>query len=194
MKRKRMQRQSKSKLNKKTSRYDIQRVSSQRWCKYRCCQTFRWEDTMTLYRMFYLSPFESWWEIVYIVLGQLHSMPKRAKKYITMAGNNIYENAWYIIHGVSRSLYHNYKAAARGGFCNGSHGNIGMSRPRPRTIQAKANLMTIISGNTDRMPNEFRCIGGSQVNNVLVLPCTLNWDHMRLLSNLVMFLSPTSIY
>jgi hypothetical protein len=30
--------------------------------------------------------------------------------------------------------YHNYKGAARGGFCNGSHGNTGMSRPRRRTI------------------------------------------------------------
>jgi hypothetical protein len=51
--------------------------------------------------------------------------------------------------------------------------------------------MTIISGNVDRMPNDFRCIGGSRVNNVLVLPYTLNWDNMRLLSNSVMFLLPT---
>jgi hypothetical protein len=118
-------------------------------------------------------------------------VPGRTKKYITMAGNDVCENAWYIIHGVSRSAYHNYKGAARGGFCNGSHGNTGMSRPRRRTIQAEANLMTIISGNADRMPNDFRCIGGSRVNNVLVLPCTLNWDNMRLLSNSVMFLLPT---
>jgi hypothetical protein len=37
MKRKRVQRQSESKLNKKTSRCNVQRVSSQRCCKYRCC-------------------------------------------------------------------------------------------------------------------------------------------------------------
>jgi hypothetical protein len=191
MKRKRVQRQSVSKLNKKTSTCDVQRVSSQRCCKYGCCQTFRWEDTIMLRRRFYSSPFESRREIAYAVQGQLHSVPGRTKKYITMAGNDVCENAWYIIHGVSRSAYHNYKGAARGGFCNGSHGNTGMSRPRRRTIQAEANLMTIISGNADRMPNDFRCIGGSRVNNVLVLPCTLNWDNMRLLSNSVMFLLPT---
>jgi len=191
MKRKIRLRQSESKLNKKTSRCDVQIVSSQRCCKYRCCQTFRWEDTMTLRRMFYSSPFESRREIAYAVQGQLHSVPGRTKKYITMAGRDVCENAWYIIHGVSRSAYHNYKAAARGGFCNGSHGNTGMSRPRPRTVQAEANLMTIITDNADRMPNEFRCIGGSRVNNLLVLPCTLNWDQVRLLSNSVMFLSPT---
>lgn len=191
MKRKRMQRQSESKLNRKTSRCDIQIVSAQRCCKYRCCQTFRWEDTMTLRRMFYSSPFESRREIAYAVQGQLHSVPGRTKKYITMAGRDVCENAWYIIHGVSRAAYHNYKAAARGGFCNGSHGNTGMSRPRPRTIQAEANVMTIINASADRMPNEFRCIGGSRVNNVLVLPCTLNWDQVRLLSNSVFLLPPT---
>jgi hypothetical protein len=125
-------------------------------------------------------------------------VPGRTKKYITMAGNDVCENVWYIIHGVSRSAYHNYKAVARGGFCNGSDGNTGMSRPRPRTIQAEANLMTIISGNADRMPNEFRCIGGSRVNNVLVLPCTLNWDNMWFLSNSVMsppqFLIPDLVH
>jgi hypothetical protein len=140
---------------------------------------------------FYSSPFETRWEIAYTVQGQLYSVPGKTKKYITMAENDIYKNAWYIIHGVSRSTYHNYKAAVRGRFCNGSYGNTGMSRPRSCTIQAEANLMTIIIGNTDRMPNEFRCIGGSRVNNVLVLPCTLNWDSMRLLSNSVMFLPPT---
>jgi hypothetical protein len=143
---------------------------------------------------FYSSPFESRQGIAYAVHGQLHSMPGRTKKYITMAGNDVCENAWYIIHGVSKSAYHNYKAVARGGFCNGSHGNTGMSRPRPHIIQVEANLMTIFSGNADQMPNEFRCIGRSRVNNVLVLPYTLNWDNMRLLSNLVMFLPSTLIY
>ena len=81
--------------------------------------------------------------------GQLYSLPGRTKKYITMAGKDICENAWYIIHRMSRSTYHNYKAAARGRFCNGSHGNTGMSWSRLRTIHAEANLMTIISGNVD---------------------------------------------
>ena len=90
-------------------------------------------------------------------------------------------------------MYHNYKALARGRFYNGSHRNTSMSRPRLHIIQAEANLMTIISSNVDQMPNEFRCISKSRGNNVLVLPCTLNWDNMQLLSNSVMFLPPTPI-
>ena len=43
--------------------------------------------------------------------------------------------------------------------------------------------MTIIQENTDRMPNEFRNIEKKEVNNLLVLPTALNWDHMRDISN-----------
>ena len=46
--------------------------------------------------------------------------------------------------------------------------------------------MTIIQENADRMPNEFRNIGRKQVNNLLVLPSALNWDHMRDISNSVL--------
>ncbi len=45
--------------------------------------------------------------------------------------------------------------------------------------------MTIIQENADRMPNEFRNIGKKRVNNLLVLPAALNWDHMRDISNSV---------
>ena len=45
--------------------------------------------------------------------------------------------------------------------------------------------MTIIQENVDRMPNEFRNIGQKRVNNLLVLPIALNWDHMRDINNLV---------
>ena len=66
------------------------------------------------------------------------------------------------------------------------HGNSGITRPRPHTIQAEANFMTIIQENADRMPNEFRNIGRKRVNNLFVLPSVLNWDHMRDISNLVL--------
>ena len=46
--------------------------------------------------------------------------------------------------------------------------------------------MTIIQENANRMPNEFRNIGRKQVNNLLVLPSALNWNHMREISNSVL--------
>ena len=104
------------------------------------------------------------------------------------------ENARYSIHGVSRAAYHKYKAAALAGRVNGTHGNSGITRPRPHTIQAEANFATIIQENADCMPNEFKNIGRKRVNNLLVLPSALNWDHMRDISNSVLPSSRFTFY
>ena len=98
-------------------------------------------------------------EIAYAVQGQLHSLPERRKKFLTLSGREVCENAWYSIHGVSRAAYHKYKAAALAGRVNEMHGNSGITRLRPHTIQAEANFATIIQENADCMPNEFRNIG-----------------------------------
>ena len=176
----------KTKLKWKLSDSDVQRVSSLRCCKFRCCQTFNWDDTLALRGKFYGNTFKVRKEIAYAVQGQLHSLPKRRKKSMTLSSREVFENAWYSIHGDSRSAYHKYKAAALAGRVNGMHGNSGITWPRPHTIQAEANFTTIIEENTDHMPNEFRNIGKKRVNNLLVLPSALNWDHMRDISNLVL--------
>ena len=175
-----------SKLKWKLSDLDVQRVSSLRCCKFRCCQTFSWDDTLALRRKFYGSTFEVRREIAYVVQSQLHSLPERQKKFMTLCSREVCENAWYTIHGVFRSAYYKYKAATLAGRVNGMHGNSGITWPRPHTIQAEANFMTIIQENADRMPNEFRNIGRKGVNNLLVLPSALNWDHMRNISNSVL--------
>ena len=112
-----------------------------------------------LRRKFYGSTFEVSREIAYAVQGQLHSLPERRKMFMTLCSREVCENAWYTIHGVSRSAYHKYKAAVLAGRVNGMHENSGITRPRPHTIQAEANFMTIIQENESRMPNEFRNIG-----------------------------------
>ena len=47
-----------TKLKRKLSDSDVQRVSSLRCCKFRCCQSFSWDDTLALRRKFYGSTFE----------------------------------------------------------------------------------------------------------------------------------------
>ena len=154
--------------------------------EFRCCQTFNWDNTLALRRKFYGSTFEVRKEIAYAVQGQLHSLSEQRKKFLTLSGREVCENTWYSIHGVSRAAYHKYKAVALAGRVNGTHGNSGITRLRPYTIQAEANFATIIQENADRMPNEFRNIGRKRVNNLLVLPSVLNWDHMRDISNSVL--------
>ena len=47
-----------SKLKKKSSHMEVQKVSSLRCCKYRCTQTISWEDTLAPRQKFYSSTFE----------------------------------------------------------------------------------------------------------------------------------------
>ena len=116
------------KLKWKLSDFDVQRVSSLRCCRFECCQTFSWDDTLILRRKFYGSTFEVRREIAYAVQGQLHSLPERQKKFMTLCSREVCENAWYSIHGVSRSAYHKYKATALAGRVNRMHGNFGITR------------------------------------------------------------------
>ena len=60
-----------TKLKRKLSDSDIQRVSSLRCYKFRCCQSFSWDDTLALRRKFYGSTFKLRREIAYAVQGQL---------------------------------------------------------------------------------------------------------------------------
>jgi hypothetical protein len=125
----------------------------------KCCQTFDWEDTVRIRRKFHSRSFAARRETGFLVLGQLHDLPGKRKKFITLAIRDVYKNAWYIIHGLSKSAFFLYKSAARTGSVSGYHGNLGVLKPRAHTIQAKANMMTIINDTADRMPNATWEIG-----------------------------------
>lgn len=58
IKRRKFTRTGESKVKRKTLNADVQKVSSTRCCKYRCCQTFSWDDTLALRHKFYASSFE----------------------------------------------------------------------------------------------------------------------------------------
>jgi hypothetical protein len=85
-------------------------VSSVKCCAEKYCQTFDWEDTVRIRRKFHSRSFATRHEIGYSVLGQLHDLLGKRKKFITLAKRDVYENAWYIIHGLSRSAFFLYKS------------------------------------------------------------------------------------
>jgi hypothetical protein len=172
-----------TKIHQKTSPEEVRKVSSVRCCAEKCCQTFDWEDTVRIRRKFHSGSFAARRETGYSVVGQLHDLPGKRKKFITLANRDVCENAWYIIHGLSRSAFFLYKSAAKAGSVSGCHGNLGVLRPRAHTIQAEANMMTIINDTADRMPNSTREIGQKRVDNLKILPSACNWDHIRLACN-----------
>jgi hypothetical protein len=120
-------------------------VSSKQCYAEKCCQMFDWEDTVRIRRKFHSKSFAVKRETGFSVLGQLHDLPGKRKKFITLANCDVCENAWYIIHGLSRLAFFLYKSAVRAGSVSGCHGNLGVFRPRIHTIHAEANMMTIIN-------------------------------------------------
>jgi hypothetical protein len=134
-------------------------------------------------RKFHSGSFATRRETRYSVLGQLHDLPGNRKKFITLTNRDMYENASYIIHGLSRPAFFLYKSAAKVGSVSGCHGNLGVLRPRVHTIQAEANMMTIINETADRMPNSTWEIGQKRLDNLKILPSACNWDPIRLASN-----------
>ena len=147
-----------SKLKRKSSDMEVQKISSLRCYKYRFTQTFSWNDMLVVRQKFYDNSFEFRWEIAYAIQGQLHKLSERRKKLITLSIREVCGNAWYMIHGVSKSAYYKYKVAAHAGRVNRIHGNARIPQLCAYTIQTEANFMTIIQENADCMPNEFRNI------------------------------------
>jgi hypothetical protein len=172
-----------TKIHQKTSLEEVRKVSSVRCCAEKCCQTFDWEDTVRIRRKFHSGSFAARRKTGYSVVGQLHDLSGKCKKFITLANRDVRENAWYIIHGLSRSAFFLYKSAAKAGLVSGCYGNLEVLRPRAHTIQAEANMMTIINDTADRMPNSTREIGQKRVDNLKILPSACNWDHIRLACN-----------
>jgi hypothetical protein len=74
-------------------------------------------------RKFHSGSFAAKREIGYSIVGQLHDLPGKRKKFITLANRDVCENAWYIIL---------YKSAAKAGSVSECHGNLGVLRPRAR--------------------------------------------------------------
>ena len=148
-----------TKIHQKTSLEEVRKVSSVRCCTEKCYQTFDWEDTVRIWRKFHFGSYAARRKIGYFVLGQLHDLLVKHKKFITLANCEVCENASYIIHGLSRSAFFLYKSATKAGSVSGCHGNLGILRSRTHTIQAEAKMTTIIKATTDRMPNLTQEIG-----------------------------------
>jgi hypothetical protein len=123
-----------TKIHQKTSPEEVRKVSSVRCCAEKCCQTFDWEDTVRIRRKFHSRSFAARYKTGYSVLGQLHDLLGKHKKFITLANHDVCENAWYIIHGLLRSAFFLYKSAAKVGSISRCHGNLGVLIPRAHTI------------------------------------------------------------
>jgi len=80
----------------------------------------------------------------------------------------------YIIHGSSRSFYHLVKFNALEGCLSQLHNNTGARQPRSQTMQLFATIITNNNNNFEKMPNKFLIINHKPMNDLKVVPSTIN--------------------
>jgi hypothetical protein len=82
-----------TKIHHKTSPEEIRKVSFVRCCAEKCCQPFDWENTIRIRRKFHSVSFAAGRETRYSIVEQLHDLPGKRKIFITLANNDVCENA-----------------------------------------------------------------------------------------------------
>ena len=56
------------------------------------------------------------------------------RKYLTLHGVEVCATAWYLIHGILKSIFHSYVRRYNEGVLSTAHGNRGYKRPRIGTV------------------------------------------------------------
>ena len=111
--------------------------------------------------------------------GQLHIVDgNKKKKYITLEGVEVCGTAWYIIHGLLKSCYHNYIDKYQQGVVSTTHGNKGVRRPRVGVVQVSGTMKAIIDSNADQMPHQMRGVGNGRIDTLKYLPAGNNWKRI----------------
>ena len=102
-----------------------------------------------------------------------------ARKLITLDGMDVYQTAWWKIHGVSLATYVVYQHKSRMDFVSFIYGNVGFLRPRKHVVQAEASIQSVIRMNANLMPHQMKSLGASHYNVRIVLSSDLNWKRMQ---------------
>ena len=137
---------------------------------------------------FYLKSFEDRRKYGLLVGKQLHTIEGiRKHKYITLEGVEVCGTAWYIIHGIPKSTYHNYIGKYHHNMVSDAQGNKGIKQPRNGTVQAMGTRAAIIHYNADRMPHQMCGIGNGRVDTLKFLLARNNWKSVRVDTNEVLY-------
>jgi hypothetical protein len=175
-----------SMYTRKTQPEEIRKVSSELCCLARCCQLFCHEDTLAVRTKFYLKSFEDRRDYGIAITSQVHFPDgSRKRKFVTLQEKEVCSTAWQKIHGIPKSTFYAYASLYNCGVVNPSHGNHGVKRPRPATVQAMGSIKAIIQDTADQMPNQYRGIGHGREDNRKMLSAGSSWKQIREDANVV---------
>lgn len=120
---------------------EVPNVSSRRCYARGCYQKFDSTDTLRLRQQFYSNSFNCHRALAFAVQGQLQALPRKCKKYITLASKEVCKIAWYNILGITNLSTHVYKKNVAVGHVTLVHDNNGELCLVSHTIQAQAFIL-----------------------------------------------------
>ena len=122
-------------FTKKTLPDKIHAVSSQSCCPDECVRLMRPKDTLFVRQKFWLKGFDERQDYARSVGGQFrYSGNNWKQKYVTLLGQDICATAWYKIHGIPKSTFHEYMDQYKKGIVSSTHGNKDVKQPRLGTV------------------------------------------------------------
>ena len=97
------------------------------------------------------------------------------RKVVTLKGVDVCHQAWRLIMDVPESTFFLYAKHASENMVAQMHGNTGLRKPRPHTMQATATLRCIVDKSADHMPHRSRVLSCGKKVVTKVLLATWKW-------------------
>ena len=153
----------------------INLVASKDCCSRRCVQTFPREKIKLLCERMYVGTTFQFSCHLKLDIHRQSRIDHDGRKVVTLEGVDVCHQAWRLIMTVPESTFFRYAKHASENMVAQMHGNTGLRKPRPHTVQATATLQCNVDKSVDYMLHRCRVLTCGKKVVTKVLPATWKW-------------------
>ena len=154
---------------------DINLVASKECCLKHCVQTFPREKIKLLREWMYVGTMFQFRLHLKLDVHCQSQIDSDGQKIVTLEGVDVCHEAWRHIMAVLESTFYRYVKHTAQNMVAQMHGNIGLRKPRPHTIQTIATLQCIHNKSVDHMPHTSRVLVSRKKVVSKILLATWKW-------------------
>jgi hypothetical protein len=168
----------------KTEEDCVRAVALQSCCDLQCYECIPWAKVAQIQEKYWSKTFDERREFGVDLIGRFHK-DGEGSPLITMFEEIVCEKACWKILGISKTTFFDYKRRYQVGLHRSIHGNTGIRKPRPHTVQAEGTVMTLVRDHADRPPVPMKGIGRGRKDVHLFFLPPLSWTVVREAANSV---------